>query len=155
MTKGTMKSKGRSYPPVLGPGSAAAAWFPLLLAFQMMQPGRSPRRVRKQRAARPPVEASGVEPSSSSTGMMLSDVGSTVPPAQQIPPLPLPVVATPAQISLQCDEVQVPPVASDPAPGSLGHRFQQACSCQLHDFLQWSALPRPSFENKTVNNMHF
>jgi len=143
MTKGTMKSKGRSSPTVVGPG-AAAAWFPLLLAFQMMQPGRSPRRVRKQRAARPHVEVAGVEPSSSSRGMLLSDVGSAVPPAQEVPSLPLPVVASAEQIvSLQSDELQVPPVASDPAPDSLGHRFQKACSCQLHDFLQWSALPRP------------
>ena len=144
MTKRTMKSKGRSSPPVVGPG-AAAAWFPFLLAFQMMQPGRSPHRVRKQCAARPRVEAAGVEPSSSPRGMPpLSDVGSAAPPVQQSPPLPLPVVASAEQIvTPQLDELHAPPVESDPAPGSLGHRFQQACSCQLHDFLQWSALPRP------------
>ena len=146
MTKRTMKSKGRSSPPpVVGPG--AAAWFPLLLAFQMMQPGRSLRRVRKQCAARPRrVEAASVEPSSSPRGTpLLSDVGSAAPPVQQSPPLPLPVAAIAEQmVSLQSsDELHVPPMESDPAPGSLGHRFQQACSRQLHDFLQWSALPRP------------
>ena len=142
-------------PPAHGlPGmSSAAAWFPIMLALQMMQP-RVPSKVRRTRVVVkpicPPVRA-GQDAEISAPHEFASEAPTTEPvssPLSQGPGSasldsrnvgPGDYVATALSGQVSAAAVQLPPSDSGDA---LSQRFAKACSCQLHDFLQWSTLPR-------------
>lgn len=168
------RAKPNRTPPAHAlPGmSSAAAWFPMLLALQMMQP-RVPSKIRRKRVKpnRPQVRT-GQGAEISAPREFVSEAPTTVisVPVSSRPGSGSVLLGSPnaglgdtaAALSGQVSgaAAQLPP--SDSAD-ALSQRFAKACSCQLHDFLQWSTLPRSEIHSHTkfsffprpcLNNMY-
>ena len=149
------RAKPNRTPPAHAlPGmSSAAAWFPMMLALQMMQP-RVPPKIRRKRVKpnRPQVRA-GQDAEISAPREFVSEAPTTVlsvpvsspsgPGSGSVllgsPNAGLADTASALSGQVSAAALQLPP--SDSAD-ALSQRFAKACSCQLHDFLQWSTLPR-------------